>query len=216
MKDHLLKSCLLYVSLTPQRVRLPLASSALSLTPQSVRWPLYPPLRTVLQHPESGRRHSRALLAKLEISSSSMIALSRGEPKGSWGKCRASLSLLQKPGRSQAQNKRHFLSRVSNTNPKLQGTLISRDYPWDMSLYIYYLQHGNDNTPGESPCWRRQPTRTFASRQVSCSCCPWYLPDWSSQNNLKKIILAFMASEHLSCIFIGQVLLAVFMNLKNI
>lgn len=26
----------------------------------------------------------------------------------------------------------------------------------------------------------------LASKQVSCSCCPWYLPDASSQNNLKK------------------------------
>lgn len=183
MKDHLLKSCLLYLSLTSQRVRLSLVSSILSLTPQLVRWPLHPPLRTVLQHPEWGLKYSGALLAKLEISSSSMIALSHGEPKGSWSKCRASLSLLQKP-RSRPRQMT-FPFEVSNTNPKLQGTLISKDYPWDMSLYIYYLQHCHDNTPGESPCWKCQPTRTFASKQVSYSCCPWYLPDWSSQNKPK-------------------------------
>lgn len=105
-------------------------------------------------YPEAGHciRYLRILLDKLEIYSSSMNALSYTDPKDSWGQMHSQPEPFSEAQGEPVTERITFpTEKSSNLNPKLHGTLISRDFPWDTSLYAYHLQCCIENTPGNPP-----------------------------------------------------------------
>lgn len=210
MKDHLLKSCLLYLSLTPQRVRLSLASSALFLTPQSVRWPLHPPLRTVLQYPESGLRHSRALLAKLEISSSSMIASHAENQRAHGANAQPAWASCRSPGGARPRtNDISYGGSVIPTQNCRARWYLEIIHEICLSTYTTFstaMTTLQESLPAED---------VNLQEHLPADRCPAPAVPGTYQTGVRKT-----NQKHnyfsLYGIFVGQVLLAVFMNLKKI